>query len=235
MVLVNDKPQRLGAPVKYQGGVLAVPEHIMYLVDTPSSSTPTPSSVPGPRRVIVVDPGHGGDDLGARHSGVTEKSVNLSVARELAVELERRGYTARLTRDSDVFIPLEARTAFARKVHADLFISVHANSARNRQASGVEVFYPEGGGSAPAAVSVSPRPFTASSNPRPSAPVAAPNTAGYVVLRTSSCPAVLVEVGFLSHAPSREMLNTFGYRRDVARCIADGVDSFFRGEKVLMK
>lgn len=92
---------------------------------------------------IVIDPGHGGDDTGAQGpSGTDEKDVTLSIALKLAEALrERLGADVFLTRDSDVFVPLEERTAFANARMADIFISIHANAARNRDARGIETFF----------------------------------------------------------------------------------------------
>lgn len=103
---------------------------------------PTVSSSGGLRR-IVVDAGHGGKDPGAVGSGGTkEKDITLAIAKLLAVQLEKKfGCQVVLTRDRDVFIPLEERTAIANRVGADLFISIHANASKNRQARGVETYY----------------------------------------------------------------------------------------------
>lgn len=94
-------------------------------------------------RRIVVDAGHGGKDPGAiGPSGVQEKEVTLAVAKALAKRLEADlGCEVILTRNSDVFLPLEERTAIANKVGADLFISIHANASTNRSAYGTETFY----------------------------------------------------------------------------------------------
>ncbi|MDY0268089.1 N-acetylmuramoyl-L-alanine amidase [Trichloromonas sp.] len=103
---------------------------------------PAPVPVEGLRR-IVVDAGHGGKDPGAiGPSGLQEKQVTLSIAKLLKSELERElGCEVILTRDRDVFLPLEERTAIANKVGADLFISVHANASHNKSAYGVETYY----------------------------------------------------------------------------------------------
>ncbi|WP_432821902.1 N-acetylmuramoyl-L-alanine amidase [Trichloromonas sp.] len=103
---------------------------------------PAVSSHPGLRR-IVVDAGHGGKDPGAvGPSGLLEKDVTLAMARQLKKQLEAEiGCEVILTRDRDVYLPLEERTAIANKVGADLFISIHANAAKNREAYGVETYY----------------------------------------------------------------------------------------------
>lgn len=92
---------------------------------------------------IVVDAGHGGHDTGTVGSnGLQEKDLVLDVALRLGKLLESRlGADVIYTRDDDTFIPLETRTAIANQQQADLFISVHANSSRDRAARGVETYY----------------------------------------------------------------------------------------------
>ncbi len=94
-------------------------------------------------RRIVIDPGHGGRDPGAKsRHGLREKDVVLKVSKLLAKKLrERLGCEVILTRSKDVFIPLEQRTAIANMKHTDLFISIHVNSSPNRRARGVETYY----------------------------------------------------------------------------------------------
>ena len=93
------------------------------------------------RRTIVVDPGHGGRDPGTIGvSGVEEKHVVLDTGLRLRAALEARGYRVAMTREDDTFIPLEGRVAFARAQNADLFISLHADSSPNREASGATVY-----------------------------------------------------------------------------------------------
>ncbi len=94
-------------------------------------------------RRIVVDPGHGGKDPGAiGQRGTMEKDVNLALAQELARRLRREfDCEVILTRDRDVYLPLEERTAIANRVGADLFISIHANASPNHSVRGVETYY----------------------------------------------------------------------------------------------
>jgi N-acetylmuramoyl-L-alanine amidase len=101
------------------------------------------SPVKAALRRIVVDAGHGGKDPGAiGPSGVMEKDVTLMLARELAKSLtEHLGCEVVLTRDGDVYLPLEERTAIANKMGADLFVSIHANANKNRKAYGIETYY----------------------------------------------------------------------------------------------
>ncbi|MDD2367595.1 MAG: N-acetylmuramoyl-L-alanine amidase [Desulfuromonadaceae bacterium] len=94
-------------------------------------------------RRIVIDPGHGGHDPGAvGANNIQEKDVVLAVGLKLRDLFKRElGLDIVMTRSTDVFIPLEERTAIANKVGADLFLSVHANAAGNRSANGIETYY----------------------------------------------------------------------------------------------
>ena len=94
-------------------------------------------------RTIVIDAGHGGTDPGCLgKSGTREKDIVLEVAQALKKKLAAaNGIDVILTRDSDVFIPVENRTVIANQKRADLFISIHANAARNRKRTGIETFY----------------------------------------------------------------------------------------------
>jgi N-acetylmuramoyl-L-alanine amidase len=94
-------------------------------------------------RLVVIDAGHGGEDMGARGYGAAEKNVTLSIARQLADALNGiPGVKSMLTRDRDFFIPLHERYKIAEKAHADMFISIHCNSSRRRgHGSGTEVYF----------------------------------------------------------------------------------------------
>lgn len=93
---------------------------------------------------VVIDAGHGGHDTGAvgLKMKVQEKDLNLTVAKQLAAKIQARYPEVKviLTRDTDVFLPLQQRADIANKNHADLFISIHTNAAENRNACGAETF-----------------------------------------------------------------------------------------------
>jgi N-acetylmuramoyl-L-alanine amidase len=114
----------------------------------PARPTPTPAPVRAPivtrmgPRPVVIDPGHGGDDIGATSpTGVTEKEVVLAVARRLARVLESRGHAVRLTRDGDSSRALTDRTALANRLDATVFISLHANASTVASVAGAETYY----------------------------------------------------------------------------------------------
>ena len=95
------------------------------------------------RFVVILDPGHGGDDMGTLGCGVVaEKVVALAIAEETARTLrEVNGIEVLLTRTGDEFVSLSERIAIARRAGGDLFVSIHANSAPNSRAKGAEVFF----------------------------------------------------------------------------------------------
>ncbi|KFN48981.1 cell wall hydrolase [Arenimonas composti TR7-09 = DSM 18010] len=119
----------------------------------PVAAAPTPAPTPartiadvigsGERELIIaIDAGHGGKDPGALGpTGKREKDITLAMAQELAAQIDREpGMTAVLVRDRDVFIPLQQRYMIAREAQADLFISIHADAAHNRNATGASVY-----------------------------------------------------------------------------------------------
>lgn len=97
-------------------------------------------------KTVVIDPGHGGHDSGAvGPTGLKEKDVNLNIAKALKSIIEENGSDVGiskvlLTREDDRFIPLEERTAIAKKYNADIFISIHCNASKNNNAYGIETY-----------------------------------------------------------------------------------------------
>jgi N-acetylmuramoyl-L-alanine amidase len=91
---------------------------------------------------VVIDAGHGGHDPGAHGNGINEAELTLDVALRVQKLLQKQdGIEVVMTRDTDVFIPLEERTAIANREGADLFLSIHANASRNVQARGIETYF----------------------------------------------------------------------------------------------
>lgn len=105
-------------------------------------SVPIPEHKPRAPRLLMIDPGHGGHDPGAiGRIGTYEKDVTLDIARRMANALSARpGLTVKLTRDEDVFLPLEDRVKVGRDAKADMFLSIHADSAPNMAARGLSVY-----------------------------------------------------------------------------------------------
>src|SRR5205814_10103555 len=110
-------------------------------VAEPPAANAKPDGLPERKvRVIVIDPGHGGMDAGAKTSTVAEKDLTLVLARKLRSALQTRlGATVLLTRDSDIALDNEARSAVANNNQANLFISLHAGYSSNKPESGFSV------------------------------------------------------------------------------------------------
>lgn len=192
---------------------------------------------------IVIDPGHGVPDGGAvGPKGTHEADVTLSVAHALAKELAARGHIASLTRSGqrrtfrdDRMADLRSRPAFANRIGADCFVSLHCNGAANPAAQGFEIYTTRGRDrSDPLATAI----FEAWSRVFPRQRKRADTSDGdpdkesdFVVLRDCRVPAVLVEMGFISN-PSEEMfLWDAGNQAKMAAAIADGVEAWKKGRK----
>ena len=140
MAFVQDKEKDLTLPKKE---IVLTPPEIMK--EKTSQELPSPSQTSKSltkKIVIAVDAGHGGEDSGAiGASGSLEKNITLSIARKLKKEIDNdEQLRAVLTRDDDYFVPLYGRVVKARKLKADLFVSIHADAFTNPDAKGSSVF-----------------------------------------------------------------------------------------------
>ncbi len=219
-----------------------------------------PSYFPVAGRVVILDAGHGGHDDGTSHYGVREKDINLDLALRTAENLRRQGVVVHLTRQSDVFIPLPDRSAFANKLPNATFVSIHVNASdKNPAAYGIESFvlssqYSDaerartasrryrmnggaGGNTALASLATDCRakgPELAQSLQRSlvtrlGEPDRGVKQKDLAVLReTYFCPAVLVEVGFVSHARTAARMKTGEWRQTTAEALSDGIVDFLR-------
>ncbi len=193
-------------------------------------------------RTIVLDPGHGGADTGARGlSGHVEKEWTLDVARHVASRLTEAGVRVVLTRESDVTTPLEGRPAFCLTHGGDIFVSIHFNSG-GPTANGIETYCLTPAGS----------PSTDDANSRHRNDAQAANRwdernvwlahcvhaaalsgtgaadrgvrrARFEVLRDANCPAILIEGGFLTNETEEQQVMRVEYRERLAEAIAKGI------------
>lgn len=128
------------------GGLAALtcllPAQVLAAEKTDKKNLVAPARKPRPPHLVMLDPGHGGKDPGASgHRGTLEKDVTLDVARRIAARFDGNpNIIAKLTRDSDIFLPLKERVARAREAKADLFISVHADSTPTTEARGLSAY-----------------------------------------------------------------------------------------------
>jgi len=176
--------------------------------------------------VVVIDPGHGGKDSGAiSAAGHYEKAVVLDVANALAKLLRQRGVTVRMTRSSDVFIPLDDRAGLANRVGPDLFVSIHADAARNRQAKGFTVYVPKREARASRSHRAGECVVRQLASFAPSRGVRQHNKR-LRVLEKTRCPAMLVELGFMSNPAEASLLNRRDYRDKLAAALAEAIVSW---------
>lgn len=152
-ILTLDAPRRLVIDFRRAGAPVVSSPYQPPAADasrprpTPEiAPTPTPDALPRPparsgKRIVVVDPGHGGKDPGAVANKIREKDLNLAVSKMLVARLKELGIDARLTRDTDVYLTLRRRTEIANTLNADLFVSIHGNALPpGRSATGMEIY-----------------------------------------------------------------------------------------------
>jgi N-acetylmuramoyl-L-alanine amidase len=181
---------------------------------------------------IIIDPGHGGTDRGARANSpfCEEKRVCLQTARLVKKYLDQLGYRVIMTRITDVYVPLPRRVEIAEQANASLFVSIHYNAVRNPVPEGIEIFYCDSKekkqrttASKKLADSILSRLIR-----RTSAVSRGVKKGNLFVIRETSMPAVLVEGGFISNLKERTNLKDYEYIDKIARGIADGVDYYYR-------
>jgi N-acetylmuramoyl-L-alanine amidase len=167
---------------------------------------------------VVVDAGHGGKDSGAyRRYGPAEKMVALDVAQRLGKKLRESQIKTVMTRNSDVFIPLNDRVAIENKQKNAVFVSIHFNDSRKRRARGFETYY-HSGASFDLASRIQQKLMTI-----PNSANGGIHTANFRVLRFASCPAVLVECGYLSNRAEGNQARDSEYRELLADRIAEAI------------
>ncbi len=184
------------------------------------------------RKVIILDPGHGGRDTGARGNGLNEKDVNLTIARLAAEEGRKRGLDIVLTRDKDVELTLRARTDMISRYDTTLFVSIHNNSnTRPNSVSGTEVYYHmQDPDSRALAEAIHDQIVAqAGTKPRGARSDSRLYSTGLFVLRNSRVPAALVEVGYINHSGDAARLKDPAFLKTVAKAIIDGIVSYLGG------
>jgi N-acetylmuramoyl-L-alanine amidase len=189
-------------------------------------------------KTIVLDPGHGGKDPGATNGRLNlfEKTLALQIATLLKAELVKRGYVVVLTRESDIFIELKDRPAKAK--NADLFVSIHLNSATNSSAQGTEIYTLERNKNLPGNAFDSCNLIAAYSIL--SAFEKATNSinrgikmAKFAVLKSLACPGVLVEVGFINNDVEAKKLVDVDFQKKIVQGLVDGIVKY--GENLKKK
>ncbi len=241
--LVNGRQVALGHPAVLSANMLYIARRDYGKTLLPLLR-PESFASPGKVRRIVIDAGHGGRDPGAEVRALpAEKTLALDVARRVARALQAQGYEVAMTRTDDRFIDLEERAERANRARADLFVSIHFNSAKATEVEGIETY----------ALTPTWQPSTSRAKLDASDREAVPGNrndawnvlaaysilggaleatdaqdrgvrrARFIVLRGLECPGVLVECGFVSNSGEARKIADAGYRERLAQGIARGI------------
>lgn len=212
----------IGLPPLDQGGSNHLPD---------PNAKPETNPQPRPRRttpkgklLVMIDPGHGGKDPGAIGiAGVQEKDIILPISLKIAKILQENGVETVLTRDADYFVTLPGRVEMAQRTGADIFVSIHANSAgENRpEVSGLETYYYDSG--LDLARNVHNK-ILQNVNVRDRRV----RKARFYVLRKNSIPSILVELGYLTGEEDVANLQRSTYQNQMAQAIAQGILQYLK-------
>jgi N-acetylmuramoyl-L-alanine amidase len=252
--LLENSTFKAGRQIRLRHAASAVLISLLFFIMGPVAGSGQPILKSG-SPVVVIDPGHGGNDAGAKGpEGTLEKTVTLDLAR-LIVDRLATGYQVVLTRSDDYGLALAERTAVANRSAADIFISLHTGSSFISSISGSAVyFYQPIAESALMAEAQTPKTLTDSSLPlswdqiqikyqtsseklakliqheidatRRSSTTKIQG-APLLVLEGADMPAVAIEIGNLSNPNEEKMLQDRQFLKQIARAIARGIDAFF--------
>lgn len=189
------------------------------------------------QKIIVIDPGHGGDQPGARFKEgsrtIYEKHITLAIGLKVAERLAKQGASVIMTRAEDASIGLYERTTMANQAGAHFFISIHCDSnTRPNSASGTTIYYHRDDADSRALGQAILNEIVKVSG-LPSKGVRSDTTlyqSGLAVLRTSQMPAVLIEVGYLNHAYDRKKLLDPKFQDAIADAIVRGLKAYVEGK-----
>ena len=188
--------------------------------------------------IVMLDPGHGGYDPGAiTNQGVHEKSINLQIAQKVKEMLGPSGIGVFLTREEDIdYVPdgvkgkttkkqidLNRRIDMAKEANADVFVSLHVNATATGQESGAETFYHYQSESGKRLAELIQQELI--KIPGMNRRIAKPGE--FYIIKNTSMPAVIVEVGYLSSVKEQKKLQQSWYQEQLARAIAKGIANFF--------
>lgn len=188
------------------------------------------------KSIILIDPGHGGIDGGAKSkSGTIEKDINLEISRKLRKELEEQGYLVHMTREDDIQLntkkakDLSERCQMKKDTKCDVFISIHQNMFPQANCFGAQVWYSSNDNSKVLAENIqsSLKETIEDKNKR----IAKAAKEQYKILRDGYEGAcVLVECGFLSNYEEEQKLKSDEHQNKIVKGIVSGIDSYFQSK-----
>ena len=184
-------------------------------------------------QLIVIDAGHGGDDVGTSSSTspkYQEKSLNLSTSLFLKDYLQKMGYSVEMTRSNDTFIPLATRSLIANNFNPRLFVSVHYNAALSEQPEGIEVFYFSSDADKDRTCQSKKLGETVLGRiiQKTKAKSRGLKHGNLSVIRETNMPAILVEGGFMTNKSEMEKIKDPAYIKQLAYGIALGIDDYIK-------
>lgn len=195
-------------------------------VQLPVQNNPTPVIVPPvkdpAKKVVVIDPGHGGSDVGATRNGIYEKTITLDVSKKVADMLRNKGYEVVMTRATDKTVSLQERVELSENSNPDIFVSIHVNSSNSETPSGLETHYYKDN-SLDLAKNVH-----ASMLNNINSPNRGLFKSKFYVINHTTAPAILVEIGFLSNPSEREQLISDHRKQATAKAIVEGIYEYFK-------
>lgn len=243
-MVLNDKILWLSIPPTSSGNL----EYVSTLdLETLIQPILFPERLPKGKKVtlVAIDAGHGGRDPGNHSKGRLEKVYTLLLAQELRDALRSRDINSFLVRSNDTYIGLEERPNIAKAKGADLFVSLHYNGFSQSAIGGMEVFALTPAGATPTNGGTKPSPRSPGNRNDPHNAILAYQVqkqmarhldmrdrglrrAGFMVLRESTMPAVLIEAGFLTNPADAKAIADSAHRKKVALAIADGIAAYKR-------
>ena len=192
-------------------------------------------------KVVYLDAGHGGYDPGASYFGISEKSLTLAIQSRVKAKLESEGYQVVTTRTSDTYVDLTDRSRAANASESDIFVSIHINASGSSAAQGIETYYYQPYAEYPSRINATyhanPTRLSMSDTLANAIQSSLINATGaqnqgvkrqtFAVLRETTAPAVLLELGFLSNPQEAARLNTSSYQETLANAIVAGIKSYY--------
>ena len=192
-------------------------------------------------KIVYLDAGHGGYDPGASYFGISEKSLTLAIQSRVKAKLEAEGYQVVTTRTSDTYVDLTDRSRAANASESDIFVSIHINASGSSAAQGIETYYYQPYAEYPSRINAT---YHANSTRLSMSDTLANaiqssliNATGaqnqgvkrqtFAVLRETTAPAVLLELGFLSNPQEAARLNTSAYQETLANAIVAGIKRYY--------
>ncbi len=176
-------------------------------------------------RVIVVDAGHGGSDVGATRAGIYEKDITLDISKRVADLLTNKGYHVEMTRRKDDTVSLQDRVLFTEEKNADLFVSIHVNSSVSEEPYGLETHYYTDESYAFAQEVHKSLAQKIDSKDR------GLFKSKFYVINNSIAPSILVETGFISNTAERNSLVTDERKQKTAEAVVDGILNYIKKNK----